>query len=344
MSPFIARLRQAVGHDLLVLPSVAVLPWDEHGRVLLVRQADSGLWATIGGAVEPDESPQQAAVRETAEEASVTVELGRVRAVVGGRDHRVRYPNGDQTSYVSTVFDARVTAGRPGPDGDETLDVAWFAPSDLDGAELADITRAVLRDAGVLPPERLGSAAPVSRDGRGPLLVLVTGLQGSGKSTVADLAADDLGAAVLGWDWVMAALGSLPELRATLEGLDAHDYRRSAWSVVWQLATAELRRGRSVVVDGVARDDEIAHARRLAEDNDTACLVVSTRCDDLTIQRARIEGRRRNIPGWHELDWDHVAQTRRHWRQLNDVDIDLDTTHPPDQTRAELLSALAGTR
>jgi len=62
MSPYVAELRGLVGNRLLLLPSVAVLPWDDDGRVLLVRQADSDLWATIGGAVEPDESPEAAAV------------------------------------------------------------------------------------------------------------------------------------------------------------------------------------------------------------------------------------------------------------------------------------------
>ena len=65
-------------------------------------------------------------------------------------------------------------------------------------------------------------------------MVDVTGLQGSGKSTVARMAADDLGAVVLAWDWVMAGLSSLPDLRATLEGLDQLSYRRSAWVVLWQ--------------------------------------------------------------------------------------------------------------
>jgi hypothetical protein len=30
-----------VGHELLLLPSVAVLPWDADGRLLLVRQPRS---------------------------------------------------------------------------------------------------------------------------------------------------------------------------------------------------------------------------------------------------------------------------------------------------------------
>jgi 8-oxo-dGTP pyrophosphatase MutT (NUDIX family) len=67
----IARLRAAVGHGLLLLPSVSVLPVDEAGRVLLVRHAghDDG-WGVLGGAVEPGESPAAAAVREALVELS----------------------------------------------------------------------------------------------------------------------------------------------------------------------------------------------------------------------------------------------------------------------------------
>ena len=54
----IARLRAVVGHDLLLLPSVSVLPVDQAGRLLLVRHAghDDG-WGVLGGAVEVGESP-----------------------------------------------------------------------------------------------------------------------------------------------------------------------------------------------------------------------------------------------------------------------------------------------
>src|SRR5438876_408008 len=65
VSPYVARLRRAIGSELLLLPSVTVLPRDASGRVLLVRHADSGEWGTIGGTIEPGESPTAAAVRET---------------------------------------------------------------------------------------------------------------------------------------------------------------------------------------------------------------------------------------------------------------------------------------
>ena len=107
VSPFIAQLRGLVGHQLLLLPGVTVLPRRADGRLLLVRLADTGLWATIGGAVEPDESPEEAALREAEEEAGIRVGLSGIRVVLGGPRFRIRYPNGDETAYVSTVFDGQ---------------------------------------------------------------------------------------------------------------------------------------------------------------------------------------------------------------------------------------------
>lgn len=116
----------------------------------MVRITDTGRWATIGGAIEPDESPQQAALREAEEEAGVTLHLGSILAVVGGPDYRMTYPNGDQTSYVVTVFDATVIAGIPRPDGDETSEVAWWDTDDLPYDEMGTLTRALLWDAAAL--------------------------------------------------------------------------------------------------------------------------------------------------------------------------------------------------
>lgn len=147
ISPYIRRLRELVGNELLVLPSVAVLPRDEHGRILLVRIVETDRWATIGGAIEPDESPAEAALREAQEEAGVSVRLGPVLAVLGGPEYRMTYPNGDETSYVVTVFAAEVTGGTPTPDGDETSAVEWWEPDRLPLDDKSTLTNALLRDA-----------------------------------------------------------------------------------------------------------------------------------------------------------------------------------------------------
>ncbi len=148
IAPHIRKLRELVGNELLVLPGAAVLPRDDIGKLLLVRIIETGQWAVIGGAVDPDESPQQAALREAREEAGIELQLGPVLAVLGGPQYRVTYPNGDQSSYVSTVFAATVLAGTPAPDGEETSEAQWFDPNQLPWSDMGSFARALLIDTG----------------------------------------------------------------------------------------------------------------------------------------------------------------------------------------------------
>jgi 8-oxo-dGTP diphosphatase len=143
ISPYLRRLREQVGQELLLIPAVAVLPWDEDGRLLLARERETRLWQTVGGSVEPDESPHEAALREAMEEAGVTVQIDRIRTVVGGSQFRMSYPNGDLVAYLSTVFDAHVVDGEPRADGDETSEVAWFTAEQLGEARLTPFTLAL---------------------------------------------------------------------------------------------------------------------------------------------------------------------------------------------------------
>jgi 8-oxo-dGTP pyrophosphatase MutT (NUDIX family) len=146
ISAHVRQIREKVGHDLLLLPSTSVLPRDGGGRILLVRLIDTGHWATIGGAVEPDESPEACALREAEEEAGITVELGPILGVFGGPDYRVTYPNGDESAYVVTVFDATVIDGSPRPDREETFEVGWFRPEELPVDQMGRLTTALFRD------------------------------------------------------------------------------------------------------------------------------------------------------------------------------------------------------
>jgi 8-oxo-dGTP diphosphatase len=146
ISKYLSGLRERVGHDLVLLPAVAVLIWDSDGRLLMVREAQTNLWQTVGGAIDPDESPRDAAVREAAEEVGVRVEIDAVRAVTGGPQYRLKYPNGDLVSYVSIVFDAHVVDGTPRPDGEETLAVVWLNRAELATVALTEFTVALLSD------------------------------------------------------------------------------------------------------------------------------------------------------------------------------------------------------
>ena len=129
MSAHIERLRAAVGHELLLIPSVSVLPVDDAGQVLLVRHAGHhDGWAVLGGAVEIGESPAETAIREAREEIGADIRLKKLLDVLGGPDYEVIYPNGDRVAYVTSVYEAEVIAGVPGTAVIKSR--TWPGPSD----------------------------------------------------------------------------------------------------------------------------------------------------------------------------------------------------------------------
>jgi ADP-ribose pyrophosphatase YjhB (NUDIX family) len=144
MSDYVRRLREQIGHDFMLMPSVAVLIRDDDGRVLLVRHVE-GRWQLPGGAVDPDERPEDAARREAREEAVIEIETAEVLGVFGGPEYRVTYANGDDAGWVVSVYRGRIVDGAPTPgDPDEVQDVGWFAPDEITGLELHASTRRTL--------------------------------------------------------------------------------------------------------------------------------------------------------------------------------------------------------
>ena len=126
---FILGLRQKVGHDLLWLPGVTGVVFDDVGRVLLGRRADTGEWALPSGIPEPGEQMAEALAREVAEETGVEVVVERL---LGLWTHDpLTYPNGDVCQFVDHAFACRATGGEAHVADDESLEVGWFAVADL---------------------------------------------------------------------------------------------------------------------------------------------------------------------------------------------------------------------
>jgi 8-oxo-dGTP pyrophosphatase MutT (NUDIX family) len=140
MSDYVRGLREKVGNGLLFMPSTHCVIRDAAGRLLLVRHVE-GRWMLPGGAIEPGETPADAARRECWEEASVLVEPERILGVYGGPEYEVTYANGDHARWVVTIFSARIVSGEPRPGDDETQDVGWFLPEELDALELSPASR-----------------------------------------------------------------------------------------------------------------------------------------------------------------------------------------------------------
>jgi len=89
-------------------------------EVLLVLREDFRIWALPGGGLEPDETWERAALRETLEETGYEVEI--LRYV--GEYWRPQMSQGQ--GDLRRVFLAQVTGGNPSQHDNESIEVRWF--------------------------------------------------------------------------------------------------------------------------------------------------------------------------------------------------------------------------
>jgi len=116
-----------------------------------------------------------------------------------------------------------------------------------------------------------------------PVLVVVCGLPGAGKTTVSEEAADRLDAALLRTDVVRKDVAPDPEYT------DAE--RRRVYDELFDRASARLEAGESVVLDGTfTRTEYRERARSIAERVDVSFQLVRVECEE-DVVRDRIAAR-----------------------------------------------------
>ncbi|MET9120971.1 MULTISPECIES: NUDIX hydrolase [unclassified Streptomyces] len=121
---FIRTIRASAGHQLLWLPGVTAVVFDDEDRVLLGRRSDTGKWSVIGGIPDPGEQPAVCAVREVLEETAVHCVVERV-VLVQALDP-VTYANDDTCQFMDVTFRCRAVGGEARVNDDESLEVGWF--------------------------------------------------------------------------------------------------------------------------------------------------------------------------------------------------------------------------
>ncbi|GIO83239.1 NUDIX domain-containing protein [Paenibacillus faecis] len=126
MSDYYKNLREKIGSELILLPSVAGVIRNDQGEILFGRKHNQEHWGLIAGAIEIGETPAQAMVREALEETGLDVEPERIIGVYGGEEQRFTYGNGHQVEYLTIVFECKIKAGQLIPDNEEMKDLKFF--------------------------------------------------------------------------------------------------------------------------------------------------------------------------------------------------------------------------
>jgi len=165
-------------------------------------------------------------------------------------------------------------------------------------------------------------------------LVVLSGLPGVGKTSVARALCAASGAAHLRIDTIEAVLRAAGE---RFEG----DRGDLAYRVAYAQARDMLRVGRCAVIDAVhGWDGAAALWTGACADTGARLCRVALRCADEGEHRRRIETRASDIPGQPPPDWASV--TARPFAPLADPDLALDTARlTPEAAVARILAAVS---
>lgn len=151
------------------------------------------------------------------------------------------------------------------------------------------------------------------------MLIVLSGLPGSGKSALADKLGRRLGAAVLSVDPIEAAIwrGGVPPSFAT--GV-------AAYEVAAMLAEQQLRLGLPVIADAV-NSLEVGREmwRSAAHRTGARMFIIEVVCSDPLVHRHRLEGRSRAIDGFPEPTWAEVMVRRAEWEDWTEDRLVLDS-------------------
>lgn len=167
------------------------------------------------------------------------------------------------------------------------------------------------------------------------MLIVVSGLPGAGKSSLADALGPKLGAPVLSVDPIEAALwrsGIQPSFETGL----------AAYEVVAVLAEHQLRLGLTVIADAVS-SLEVARRmwRKAARSAGAPMRVIEVVCGDEQVHRRRLAGRTRGIEGFPEPAWEDVVARQQEWEPWTDDRLVVDSLDDLAQTVGRAMAYLS---
>ena len=161
-------------------------------------------------------------------------------------------------------------------------------------------------------------------------IIVVSGLPGSGKSTVAEEIAERLQFPIFSVDPIESAILQSGIKRSFETGL-------AAYLIAETLADEQLSLGMSVIVDAVNSAKEARDTWRRLSERHGAGLVIIECVLDRDLHRKRIESRVRNLTGIPEVTWDAVENRRNEYLEWEEERLVLDTSNAKETNTSKAL-------
>ncbi|ARN74025.1 AAA family ATPase [Oceanicoccus sagamiensis] len=160
-------------------------------------------------------------------------------------------------------------------------------------------------------------------------IVIIGGIPGTGKTTLATLLSKKIRAAYFNKDNIEAAV-----LRSGISNRD--NLNGVGYKIMSELALSEIHHGRSVILDCIASSERVL--RFWPNLVNQRIKYIECICSDDTLHRMRIDTRVREIEGWYELKWNDIQNIKKAYQPFSESRLILDSV---DSVEDNLTKALA---
>ncbi len=162
-------------------------------------------------------------------------------------------------------------------------------------------------------------------------LIIVSGLPGSGKSTIAEGVAKNLSVPLFSVDPIESAILKSGIQKSFETGL-------AAYLVAQTLAGEQLQLGTSAIIDavsGVQPARDMWH--QLSEKHNAKLIIIEWVLLDESVHRQRIESRIRNLHGIPEVTWEQVQQRKKDYLPWKEQRLIVDSAEAIEHTLKQVL-------